>query len=140
MTPIIQTKLHGNGVKGNCLAAALASLLDLPIEAVPAFEDMPQSGECDWNQYDDFDWWRAVWTWLYLMGYDVEIHTEPDWDQWPAVVKVGGGSPRFPDCSHAVLWSRDGLVHDPHPDGTGIVGDPFDYWVITPRKYTEAQP
>lgn len=39
MTPVDQTILHDpqTGAIGNCMQAAIASLLDLPLDAVPHF-------------------------------------------------------------------------------------------------------
>lgn len=62
----------------------------------------------------------------------VEEHFNPG-----GVFVVGGQSPRFPDGKHAVVMEPSSdktwkLVHDPHPDNTGIVGDPEDVTVIFP--------
>lgn len=44
MIPVTQTKLHDpeSGVRGNCLAAAIASVFELDLAEVPAFEDHVQ--------------------------------------------------------------------------------------------------
>lgn len=118
---------------GNCYPACLASLLGLPLGAVPHFYAMHNELELAW---------AAVVDWLKGRGYSV-LH----W-QWAGIreqlaayrfllgdstVLVSGKSPRG-DFQHAVLGrlTADGweLVHDPHPDGTGIEGEPTSIEVL----------
>lgn len=39
MIPVFQTKFHSETTSGNCLAAAVASILEIPINLVPQFEE-----------------------------------------------------------------------------------------------------
>ena len=115
--------------KGNCWAACIASFLGLSIDLVPNF--------CD--KYPN-RWLLETIKWLSAYNYalvyvdltridakDLEIPID-----MPFI--VCGKSPRH-NCYHACIMEQkiDGtlkLVHDPHPDGTGIVGKPIDYTFI----------
>ena len=118
MTPVFQNRFTNNqGDKGNCQTAAIASLLDLPIERVPYFFDFP-------------DFWDAVFAFLWDHGYEYYGNIQPklgepiDWESMPGVdgyFIVAGPSPRWKDSSHAVIYKNGKMVHDPHPDGTGIL-------------------
>lgn len=115
MIPVMQTKF-GAGV-GNCWEACIASILEIAIEDVP---DFPK---------DDQD--AATAEWLDTQGYyfanfkDVrnDITLSPG-----LLYIVGGKSPRF-QCLHAVVFRGREMVHDPHPDGTGL-DMRFDYSLI----------
>jgi len=41
MTPVFQTQFVATHGKGNCVQAAIASILDLKLDEVPAFRDLP---------------------------------------------------------------------------------------------------
>lgn len=112
MKPVMQT-VFGEG-KGNCFAACLASILELPIEAVPNFMAEHRS-----------DWFGALNRWLAGTGlrcvYVKAAHLDdakiaPFASDVPLI--VGGKSPR--GLSHAVIWHDGEIVHDPHPEGGGI--------------------
>ena len=53
MIPVDQTKLHEPPVNGNCTNAAFASILEIGIEEIPHFEDMPAN-----------KWYPALLDWL----------------------------------------------------------------------------
>jgi hypothetical protein len=117
VTPVDQTTF-GPG-KGNCFSACVASVLDLTIEEVPFFMGSE-------------DWVSALLLWCEQNGVDADFSTE-----FPApagdYVIVGGGSPRYSSVGHAVVWLDGQLAHDPHPDRTGIVGEPWDWIRLTRR-------
>lgn len=109
----MQSKLYTKDAihNGNCFAACLASLLDLPLWMVPPFEDMfGRSGE----------WFPRVEDWLERLfqrrlvrsdGHPVEQLTE---------FYIGSGlSAR--GVRHSVIYRDGKLAHDPHPSGSGIV-------------------
>lgn len=119
MIPVDQTYFVGDdsGVKGNCLQAAVASLLEKPLDAVPHFVE--------------FGDWRAA-LYLYLEGESLEmrVHKED-----PGIECIATGmSPR--QVYHAIVWNK-GLAHDPHPSRGGFVDDPTEFWVITPEPEEE---
>lgn len=122
MKPVEQTKLHVPGKQnGNCMAAAIASLLELPLSDVPNFEDMgmttPKSDR----------WFESLKDWLFELGFELLI-----WDQ-PVVLKgyylVGGKSDR--GFEHQVVYKNGKMIHDPHPDKTGILTF-TDQWALLP--------
>jgi hypothetical protein len=109
MIPVKQTKISIEGVQhGNCMAAAIASILELRIEDIPAFEDMPSP-----------NWWFSLQTWLISKGYVLKNHNA---DKDSAMIKdyyiACGTSPR--GLEHSVIYKDGKLVHDPHPDGGDI--------------------
>jgi hypothetical protein len=122
MKPVMQTV---TGTSGNCMAACLASILELPIEAVPNF--------CDAGP-DDTDYWNACRAFLRQFGLGIMTLTFTDRAQWTQL-RVGGyqivsgPSPRIEGMHHATVWHRGQMVHDPHPDGTGIL-KPEDMCVL----------
>lgn len=121
--------------KGNCLAACVASILDLPIEAVPNFAES--------GYFDGLHQWLGE---RGLKGVSVRF---PDADA-AARVYVGysddlilmwGDSPRL-DASgkrkgHAVVGVAYGYgfraIHDPHPSREGLHGGPFGVMWIVPK-------
>lgn len=111
MIPVKQSKLYTPDAihNGNCLAAAYASLLDLPLWMVPPFEDMFGRGE--W--YERIDEWLAK-----AHGLErVRVQGHPV-DQLPEFYLATGMSPR--GVLHAVIYSKGELAHDPHYSDAGI--------------------
>lgn len=125
MKPIRQTVL--SAPNGNCFAACIASVLDLELDEVPNF--------CAFQR--PRDWWRETQIWLAARGLaPVEFRVKDDAGNWfprisPLYVNVlcilGGKSPRG-SFDHAVVGETtdDGfrLLHDPHPEGKFLDGDP----------------
>jgi hypothetical protein len=116
MTPLDQTVFATDdpaGPVGNCLQAAIASLLDLPLDAVPHFvgDDVATGGE--------MHWWTQWRRWCIDCGLTVCDAVEPE----PGELYLGGGpSPRDPEHrSHVAIYRDGGLIHDPYPGGTGVV-------------------
>lgn len=101
--------------RGNCWTACIASLLGLPIEGVPDFVQI----EVDGGE----DWWAHTWRFLNERGDGPYIQC--------------GLSPRSPAADgkavhHAVIYQGGHLVHDPHPDGLGVVSIE-DAYAVVPR-------
>ena len=102
MIPVDQTTF-GNK-RGNCMAAAVASIFEHDIENIPDL-----SGD---------DWFGKLRRWSQKHeGVEPVIMEE-----WPPDVReygIGWGrSPR--DIRHAVVVKRGKMVHDPHPDRSGL--------------------
>jgi hypothetical protein len=111
MTPVNQTKLYAPDAihNGNCFAACLATLLDLPLWMVPPFDDM--FGRSDWSARVD--------EWLTRMCALVRVRTDGHvLDRLPEFYMASGLSPR--GVRHSVIYSNGALVHDPHPSRAGI--------------------
>ena len=136
MIPVTQTKVVVKNSKGeivqrgNCYAAAIASLLDMPITEVPNIETL--------YGIDETFYWEVLWRWLGSMGY--ELSTDDRFRCFhPSLCKitdklelldtmkeledkyylVSGTSPR--GVSHITIWQNGKMVHDPHPTKEGIV-------------------
>lgn len=117
MKPVDQTTF-GQGT-GNCFSACVASVLELAIADVPYF-----MGAGD-------EWFSEFVAWCAKRQIDVDFSTA-----FPAPagahVIVGGTSPRT-GGGHACVALDGAIVHDPHPDRTGLVGDWWDWIALTPR-------
>ena len=124
MKPVTQTKLHTEDQNGNCMCAAFASILEIDLEKVPHFEDMP---ECGKGTPKSPSWWKALNTWLYELGYQLIIFTD---NQYITGYYIANGtSPR--GFEHAVVYEGPAMVHDPHPVGGGIK-EVTSKWVLVP--------
>lgn len=124
MIEVTQTLLHDKekGVVGNCLQAAFASLLELPIDDVPHFVAME---DC-WGAIQE--WFRERYNAFYLV---VEADQQGlDWYLWHAGhYIVTGTSPR--GLQHAVIGEKGEIVFDPHPSRAGLT-DIKRYGFIVP--------
>ena len=108
MNPIYQTIFTVPG--GNCLQAAIASVMDLSLESVPHFANIENN-----------DWWIQCQDWCRQFGvYPIYIPIEgvPD----PSILKgyhlITGET--FQGHSHVVV-AHDGIFsHDPIPGGLGL--------------------
>jgi hypothetical protein len=120
VTPVRQDKLFvPDGIgNGNCFAAALASLLDLPLWMVPPFDQMFGRGGGVWHDRCD--------EWLKRM-FRLELVTTPGHhpDHLPEFYLGNGMSPR--GVMHSTVWSRGKMVHDPHLSDGGIVSVEYTY-------------
>lgn len=145
MKPIMQTKF---GEAGNCWQAVIASLLDLPLHDVPDF--VHERYPAQKNDEMEGRWvyengvrlnpfhWQDTQAWLKERGLmmvwvDSRIvsHVVPlGWH-----IK-GGISSRGLD--HVVLGAGDVTVHDPHPDGTGLIQATEYFWIVESAERREA--
>lgn len=111
MTQVSQSVLYAkDGIgNGNCFAACLASLLDLPLWMVPPFEQM----------FGRDDWRIRVGEWLRRMHGIEMIRTEGhEPDKLPEFYIANGPSPR--GVYHSVIYRNGRLAHDPHYSDAGI--------------------
>lgn len=113
VTPVAQTKLYGpDGIhNGNCFAACLASVLDLPLWMVPPFEDMFGRSRDDVIARAD-RWLRT------LNGAALIRHEGHDLRALPEFYIANGPAPR--GVRHSVVYQGGVMIHDPHPSGDGI--------------------
>lgn len=104
---VTQTLLAGrdDGVPGNCVQAAVASLLGLPIEAVPHFLLWEQ-----WNYV------RA--SWLEERGYALTCTQTQELPPLGRCI-AAGMSPR--GIRHVCVAEDGRIAWDPHPSGDGLV-------------------
>lgn len=114
MTPQRQTVFaleHPQGW-GNCQSAAMASLLDLPLDQVidTASEEVRAKG-----------FWQSVDDWLADRGLKIENVFEMDDPRLSGAYSIGcGPSPRGPFW-HAVVCKNGVMVFDPHPSDDGVL-------------------
>lgn len=133
MIPVDQTIPYEEGsvVLGNCLQACVASIHELPIEAVPHFVQFEAFGE-------------ALDLWLKGRGFDIRLRVNRGREVSTTVagrpVLAFGKSPRG-DFSHSVVFVDGQLAHDPHPSHDGLEGEPYELWdileprpVVTPKE------
>lgn len=144
MIPVTQTKVvirnsqNEMVVRGNCWAAAIASILELPITEVPNFEV--------WFEWEDGLWWYLTQRFLNKKGFAIETDNRfrvfhMTSDEWHAFTKAGahplgdfvelkeslrhefyfinGTSAR--GVQHVTIWQNGVMVHDPHPSKEGIL-------------------
>lgn len=118
MTTHTQTLLaeQVEGIPGNCMQAAVASLLDMQLEAVPHFVLFE-------------DWPAAFRLWLGGFGYEWQCHA-------PDAVVVGryimvGHSVR--GLGHACVAEAGRVVWDPHPSRAGLVSVD-EIWLLVPAE------
>lgn len=112
MIAIDQT-IFGAGT-GNCFAACVASLLELPLADVPNF--------C--AGYTDGSWYPPYREWLAKRGF---IDLSLNWGDWvtdvggmgDVIFIVSGPGPR--GCDHSTLYQHGKLLHDPHPSRDGLL-------------------
>ncbi len=128
MKPVMQTKF--GKPEGNCWAACIASMLEVGIDAVPAFP--VEDGKPHW--YDATKEWLHSEHGLDLLSLHVDL-TKADqrryWRDSKCYWIAGGKSPRG-DFQHATIFKGIELAHDPHPSGEGFLGDPTDATVFVP--------
>jgi hypothetical protein len=143
VTPVLQTQFVAVDGKGNCLQACIASMLDLPLGDVPTFRDMPNmvhamdrflisrgKRRIGVSFSGGFEWGDASFE-------DMNPGNDESLKIGGSPVLIFGKSPRSGD--HAIVGEFVGrynwkLLHDPHPDATGIVGSPQSIHFIVPLK------
>lgn len=132
LRPVFQTQFgtdfHDAATVGNCYPACFATAMGLELSQVPHFYALDPDDTAAAN--------LRVRTWLVTHGLGLAYFYWNDvraalsawrYNIGDAVAIFSGKSPRG-DYSHAVLGrlTDDGwaLVHDPHPSGAGIDGEP----------------
>ena len=101
MKPVDQDRFYDKekGTKGNCLQAAVASILGLSLHEVPNFMEAEEG------------FWPAYHRFLEKHGY---IVFEPRGNVEPECFYIAHGeSPR--GIMHSVVYFDGKLAHDPHP-------------------------
>lgn len=135
MKPVFQDRFMDDPRGGNCVAACLASLLEIPLSEVPDF-DMRRNCESE----DGEDWRLFFGAWLEerfgLTLVSVDIPREDD-DQelcgWWAEVEMMLGGPGPRGVGHCVVARGDQIVHDPRPEGGGLLKVKSAYFLLPAR-------
>jgi len=140
MLPVKQSFVstpNGFVVPGDCIRAAVASVLDLHIELVPHF------------LLFDKGWGSALADWLYYKNLGMVVYTDDEsetegWKELEIEVRplaeapdgvymvASGDSPNV-EGGHALVSYGKEVVHDVHPSNKGLLGEPWEYWHIFPK-------
>jgi hypothetical protein len=114
---------------GNCWASCIASILEVQLT------DLPDEASCfkpGMRHYESWQpYYKMVTSYLRSNGIIlVEVACEHlrynDYFNDLFVI-LTGQSPRNKNILHAVVGQGFKIVHDPHPDRSGLVGD-FEKW------------
>jgi hypothetical protein len=132
MIPVTQDKF---GERGNCLASCIASILELNLSDIPNFMD------CNFNEdgTQNGNWWRELWKFCTSKGYEIWFrYGDSSKGQLPEMMEgalpyhlICGLGPR--GYQHATVGLDGKIVHDPHPDRTGLVNI-TDFGFLLPIK------
>jgi hypothetical protein len=149
MIPVTQTKVvvrNTKGemvVRGNCYAAAIASILELPIDEVPNVEVL-------FHIESEPLWATTMHAFLESKGY--ELFTNSDYkcfhtaftnENYSHLARlqeelkdkyylVSGDSPR--GVKHICIYRNGKMVHDPHPTREGLLTEEiFEEIVLKPK-------
>lgn len=113
-----------NGVMGDCFRTVLACLLDLEPEDVPHFMgDQSEPIKDAWAKVDE---WLGDNYGLRFCSIRIQVSDIDPWLKFldqenPGLrLELGGKSPR--GSCHSVVAQGGKVLHDPHPDGGGIIG------------------
>ena len=109
-----------NSQNGDCFRACVASIFEF--DGIPNFQ---QDGPDGWAKHlTKFSDRTGI---LFL---DFNFENLPDCrasflhELKDTYIIASGPSPRDNTKQHAVIWRNGEIVHDPHPDKTGIEGEP----------------
>lgn len=106
MKPVDQTTF--GMPEGNCFAACVASVLEVPLDSVPNF-----CAEKNW--FERFAHWLRPKNLLPVMFLTNDAQAFVG----DAFVLVGGDAAR--GHKHSVVYCGGVMVHDPHPDRAGLI-------------------
>jgi hypothetical protein len=150
MIPITQTKMVVKNqagefvVRGNCWAAAIASMLELPITEVPnaeIFFDAPGKhahfSDMIMDTFLEIKGYRYDYDHRFMVFHpdtmDKEPHGELDLEALKEELKdrlyfVTGPSAR--GVSHVCIYRNGKMVHDPHPSRDGLLEEKYFYELV----------
>lgn len=132
MKPVHQTIF---GLQGNCMTAAVATLLEQDIKDVPYF-----------NGGEVHEFWNTLWNYFYSKGFVVfDIQRRKD-EHWPWMTIRGSRYPyclaecpsqSIEGCSHIVVAKINAhgeivQVFDPNPNNKEINKEFFRIYVLFP--------
>ncbi len=100
------TQTNTNPGEGNCGEACLATLLNRPLDSI----------HIEWGQEEH--WLYDLRDWVANQGYHLCVL-----DDWPFLyagpLMISGPGPR--GRNHMVVGQCGKIIHDPHPDGGGLL-------------------
>jgi hypothetical protein len=121
MKSVFQTM---RGEKGNCFAACIASILEMPIEAMPVYLGLPDQSR-----------WLAVWReFLYPLGFGIAwFPHNPGSACIPplgyAIAAMHAPLEGDPGNTHTVVCLDGRIIHDPLT-GEQTLLQQFDHWYV----------
>jgi hypothetical protein len=139
MIQIEQTRLKAEE-GGNCYAACLASIFEVPLEAVPQPTPATYANNCGgWLEYQaEIDAWLRGRN-LFEVGFPAG---DNGW--FPKGYAIAQfESPRIPGLGHAVVTLDGEIVWDPHPERAqehGRITHWYVYAVLDPTAPTSPPP
>jgi hypothetical protein len=142
MKPVYQQHIHKG--EGDCFSAGLASLLEIPLNAIPNFRKENPPPKCMMTA-------ARIWLQKNFNLSIVTIQMEKKLETGEDIRLVGaasgtpclagGRSPNFHDTLHCVVGEIDEhgmnfvMKHDPNPSGKGLVGKPIHLYFLVPMNY-----
>jgi hypothetical protein len=127
MIPVDMTTKHEppNSI-GDCFPCCIASILELPRDAVPHVYEgegwLDETGAVGMNRLQE---WLAS-QGLYYLEFGIKAEHLPDWTKFLNCHYVFSGmSPR--GFRHATVGHKGAMAHDPHPSRDGVVPDAGEY-------------
>lgn len=111
---------------GDCFAACVASILELPYAGVPKFNGS--------SWFEDWQAWLAPHGMAFAV---VEVGGHP-YIGLPLYAIASVDSPRFEGKQHAVVWGFDpwGLAYDPSPKRADGIGSVRRWYLLVARPLT----
>lgn len=119
MQPVTQiiTRPNAENLPGDCFRAAVASVMELPLDGVPHF-----------MLFGD-KWLDAFFMWMEERGFSVSFTTDAFDVPTDTFYLLTGKSPRG-DFKHTVVARNSETLHDPHPMGGGVESFVHAIWVV----------
>lgn len=141
MKPVDQTRCNAGDslteAPGNCWAACIASILEVPLDDLPDEATYWKPGQHQAKSYIPYE--KAMFAWLRERGLLLVEIKLPDvffrGGEWDVYCILAGPSPRNPEVTHAVVGQGTRIVHDPHPSRAGLLqieGKPWWYEFVVP--------
>lgn len=111
MQPVKQTRF--GHLFGNCFAACVASIFELPLDQVPHFmvNRNNTANEC---------WFEDFGRWLQRTFGSTPVMLTGELGTPSSALCIASG-PAKRGFNHAVIWQNGRMVFDPHPDNTGLI-------------------
>lgn len=125
LSPVMQTTFHdpANPGSGNCVQACLASFLGVGLMDIPNLWKDGATADRFWHNFRKT---AESYGWRVMMHEDKDLR--PDFPYF-----ASGVSPRDPEVRHMVVMQGEHLLHDPHPDGTGVTAI-TTVWTLHPLE------
>ncbi len=138
MIPVNQKFLQepDNGSIGDCWRACIASVLELPIDDVPHFGELDVRIGMKMQLLLLHEHGLTLYS-MYGEG-SMSNHPEMQKDDHEYYFAIGP-SPRDKNVNHQVVCHKGKIVHDPHPDKTGLAGISHFEILLKLKQYVRKQ-